>query len=379
VSHLEGGILAELLVRDGDRVAAGQVLLRLDDTQARALVGQVRGQMWAATARVARLRAEQAGERQFALPPELEAAARQDSAAAATAEAEQKLFATRWESYDGTQAVHKKQIAQLQQQVSAIQSQAAATQDRLAYTQEELATVKGLLAKGYERKPRVLELQRLTAELRGTVGELRAKEAEARQAIAQGELEMLNLENTRRTEVSDELQRAQTEAGDLIQRLKSAEDLLARLTVLAPQAGRVTELRFFTPGSAIPAGSPILDLVPQDDELVVEAAVQPTDIDNVHGGQPAQVRLTAYKQRKVPPIGGEVAWVAPDLTRDEHSGQAYYVARVRLSASDLHRLEGVELYPGMPAEVMIEGSRRRAIDYFTSPITDTLHKAFREE
>lgn len=379
VSHLEGGILDELHVKEGDRVAEGQPLLVLDRTQGRAQLAQLDSQYWAALARTARLKAEQEGQRAFPAPPELAEAAARDPVAAEALAAEQRLMAARWETYDGQLGVQKRKIAQMREQVEALRAQRRAFLDRLAYTEEELKNAKGLLEKGFERKPRVLELQRLTAELRGEVGELQAREAEANQGIAGAEQEMLNLEAARRTEVADEQQRMQTVVADYAERRRSASDVLTRLTVTAPQAGRVVGLRFVTRGSAVPSGAPLMDIVPDNDELVVEAAVNPTDIDQVHPGQEAHVHLTAFKQRRVPPVKGEVVSVSADLLTDERTGRTYYEARVRLDPAELGQFQHVKLYPGMPAEVMIAGAERKAIEYFLSPLTDTMRRSFREE
>lgn len=379
ISHLEGGILKELLVRDGDRVAAGQPLLRLDDTQIQAVLSQLSSQYWSAAFRAERMRAEQAGDTVFTPPALLAAAAAQDPVAADALAAEQRLLTTRGETHAGTLAMQRRRIEQLHQQVKALKAQATATTDRLAYTEDELKSVSALLAKGYERKPRQLELQRLTAELRGALGEIQAREAEVSQAIAGAELEVLNIESTRQTEISEELQRSQTLAADFAERLRSARDILARQVVTAPQAGRVVGLQFVTPGSAVPPGAPILDLVPEDDELVVEAMLAPADIDSVAPGREAFVRLTAYKQRSVPPVRAEVVTVSPDLLTDPRTGQPYYLTRVRLDPAVLEAIADIHLYPGMPAEVLITGTRRKAIDYFLAPLTDSMRRALREE
>jgi len=379
VSHLEGGILESLKVREGDEVTAGQVLLTMDGTRARALVAQLESQYWAQAARAARLRAEQADSREFTAPDSLAAAAAADPVAAEALRAEMGLFAARWDSFDQTRAAQERRIAQLEEQVAALKSQQVATADRLGFTEEEMKAVKSLLDKGYERRPRYLELQRLTAELRGDLGEIRAKEAEAEEAIAAARLDLLNLASTRRSEIAAELQTAQTTEADLAERLRGARDVLNRLVVTAPQSGRVVDLRYVTPGGVIQPGAPILDIVPQDDELVVEAMVAPRDIDTIGPGREAHVRLSAYKQRQVPPVKGTVQFVSPDLLTDQRTGHTYYLTRVKLDAAELSGLADVQLYPGMPAEVMITGTPRKAIEYFISPLTDSMRRAFREE
>jgi HlyD family secretion protein len=379
VSHLEGGILRDLLVKEGDRVTAGQVLLRLDGTLAEATLGQIESQYWGALARTARLRAEQSDLRTLDLPGELTAAATRNPTAAGIIATEQRLFTVRWDTYDGATAIQRKKIAQLREQITALKAQSSATADRLRYTEEELKTVRGLLEKGYERKPRLLELQRLSAELRGRMSELAGNQAQAEQGIAASELEIINLQNTRRSEVSNELVDAQALIADLSERMRGADDIVRRKDVTAPQDGKVTEIRYYTAGSAVAPGSPILDIVPQDDTLLIEAQVTPTDIDTVRVGQPAFVRLSAYKPRKAPSLDGEVIYVSADQTVDPRSGHAFFTTRIRLKPESLAQLDDVKLYPGMPTESYIVSARRRAIDYFLSPITDSLRRAFRED
>lgn len=379
VSHLEGGILAELLVREGDLVEAGQPLLRLESIQSRALVAQVHSQLWPALARTARLRAERAESAAVDFPAELLEAARSSEVAADAMEAERRLMVSRRQAHDGQIGVLRARIAQFREEADSVRAQRAATADRLRLTEEELRTVRGLYERGYERKPRLLELQRMAAELLGKQGELAGALAQAEQGIAGAELEIANLRNTRLSEILDELQKSQTSVADFSERLRGASDVLRRQVITAPQAGRVTNLRYFTPGGVIQSAAPILDVVPLDEEKVVEAKVSVTDIDVVHVGRPAMVRLTAYKQRTMIPVDGTVVAVSADQLVDERSGHPYFMARVRLEPAALAALPGIELYPGMPAEVLIRGTARKAIDYFLAPITDGLRRALREE
>ncbi|CAO3433729.1 HlyD family type I secretion periplasmic adaptor subunit [Azospirillum doebereinerae] len=378
VSHLEGGILRDLLVKDGDTVEAGQVLLRLDSTQSQAVVSQVQGQYWTALARLARLRAEQADAAKPAFAAALVAAARDNPVAAEALSVEERLFASRRDSYDGQLAIQRKRISQLRDEIVALEAQRAATADRLRYTEDEQRIVEGLLAKGYERKPRLLDLQRNVADSRGRLGELQANKSKAEQGIAAAELEMINLGNTRRSDVSTELQSVQATVSDLSERLRGADDVLLRQAVTAPQAGRVTGLRYYTPGGVIPGGMAILDIVPQDDVMIVEARVSPNDVQNVETGGKAMVKLTGFRQRAVPPVPGTVIALSADQLQDERTGAPYFAARISLDVGTLKNLPNVELHPGMPAEVMIHGHARKAIDYFLTPLTDGLHRAFRE-
>jgi HlyD family secretion protein len=192
-------------------------------------------------------------------------------------------------------------------------------------------------------------------------------------------LEILSLTHTRRSEIADELQRMQAQLADMTERSRGASDVLQRKDVVAPQDGKVTDIRFYTPGGVIGPGMPILDIVPVADNLVVEASVNPADVDSVRVGQVANVRLSAYKQRKVPLIDGHLIYMSADQIIDQRTGQPYFTARVKLDEDSLKSLHHVELSPGMPAEVIIVNAPRRAIDYFLSPITDSMRRAFREE
>ncbi|BAI74248.1 type I secretion membrane fusion protein (plasmid) [Azospirillum sp. B510] len=379
VSHLEGGILRDLLVKDGDLVQAGQVLLRMDSTQSQAVVAQLQGQYWTALARLGRLRAEQSEAPKPLFADELVKAARDNPVAAEALAVEERLFRSRTDSYEAQLGIQRRQISQLRDEIAALDSQRVATSDRLRYTQDELRVVRDLLAKGYERKPRLLELQRNVADSEGRLGELMANKSKAEQAIAAAELTMINIGNTRRSEVATDLQTAQASVADLSERLRGADDVLLRQAVTAPQAGRVTGLKFFTPGGVIPAGAGILDIVPQDDAMIVEARVSPHDVQNVEVGSKAMVKFTGYRQRAVPPVAGQVVSLSADQLEDDRTGTFYFAARISMDAAELKALPSVELHPGMPAEVMIHGHARRAIDYFLTPLTDGLQRAFREK
>ncbi len=379
VSHLEGGTLRALRVREGDLVEAGQPLVLLETTQSGSVVAQIEGQFWLSVARHARLQSELAEAEAPAFPADLLTAARTMPVAAEGIDLETRLMAARRETLAGQTAVLRRRIAQLRNEIEAHRAQRAAAAERLRYTEEEMGAVRQLLDRGYERRPRLLDLQRTVADLRGRLGELSANAAQAEQAIAGAELEILNLAANRRSEATDELQRTRAAVSDLTERLRAANDVLRRQTVLSPQAGKVSNIRYFTPGSAVSPGAPILDIVPQDDELIVEARVATTDIDSVRAGQPALVRLTAYKQRTVPPVEGEVVEVSADQLTDERTGAPHYTARIRLRPDALRDLAGVQLYPGMPAEVLIRSRPRKAIDYFLAPLTDSLRRSMREE
>jgi HlyD family secretion protein len=378
VSLLESGILRELRVVEGQRVIAGEVLLLLDDAQPRALVAQASARAVAAAARVARLEAEMEDRDRPVFPdsfgPGIDA-----GMAAPLVAAEAALFAARREAYQGAVAVQQRRIAQLEQQIAAHEVQAVAYRTRLRLVEQELRGVNELLARGFATRTRSLEMQRAVAELEGQVGELEARSAEARQAIAQAELEILNLRTTRRNEAAREMQDAVGQLAEGRAQLASAEDLLRRTVIVSPDAGTVTDLRFFTPGSSIVAGQPVMDIVPAGDDLLIEAAVSPSDIERVTPGQTVNVRLTGFSHRRVRPLSGRLVYAGADRQVNAR-GEPFFLVRAALDpGADRLLPDGVSLAPGMPADVLIVGSRRTALDYLLSPILDSMRRAMREE
>lgn len=378
VSLLESGILRELRVAEGQRVAAGDVLMVLDDGQPSALVTQAAARVVAAEARVARLRAEME-DREAPVFPDSFGAGVDPSLAAPLLSAEVALFEARREAYQGAVAVQKRKVAQLEQQIAAHEAQAIAYRTRLDLVQQELRGVNDLLARGFATRTRALEMQRMAAELEGEVGELDARSAEARQAIAQAELEILNLRTTRRNEAAREMQEAVASVAEGRAQLASARDLLRRTVIVSPDAGTVTDIRSFTPGSSIVAGQPVMDIVPVDDSLLVEAAVAPADIERVSPGQKVNVRLTGFSHRRVAPLTGKLIYAGADRQVNAN-GEPFFLVRAMLDPGTEQRLpEGVALAPGMPADVLIVGSARAALDYLLSPILDGMRRAMREE
>lgn len=377
VQHLEGGIVREILVREGENVKTGQVLMRLDTAQAGSAATQLRNQRVAARAKIARLRAEQGDASQITFPPEL--LNPKDPVAAEQVATQQALFTARLQAYESQSSVIERRIQQSREEIVAMKAQQVASNDRLKLFEEEAEAIRELVEKGYERKPRLLGLQRSIAETKGRVGELEATMARARQTIAGAEFELKQLRGQRQSDVNRDLQDAQTQEKDIADRLTAADDVLQRKDVVAPQDGKVVDLKFFTPGGVVAPGAPILDIVPQDDEMVVEARVHPTDIDVVRVGLPAEVRLSAYRNRIMPLVDGEVIYVSADKLVDQRTGDSFYTARARLKKESLQELGKIELYPGMPAEVFIVTGKRRAIDYFISPIVDSMRRSFRED
>jgi HlyD family secretion protein len=382
VTLLEAGILRELAVREGDQVRAGQVLLRLDVTQAEALAHQARIAYYGGLARIARLTAEQASERTLVIPNEGPIGVVPSGAIAPYVSAEQRLFAARWAAYDGAVAAARRNVAQYGDQIAALAAQKAAASTRLHAVRDELSGVNQLLAQGFATRTRALELRRAEAEALGSLGQYTAQQAQARELQAQADLEATNLNLMRHSEVARDLQEAQVTTADAGARLQAAEDVLTRREVLAPEAGTVTDIRYFTPGSSITAGQPVMDLVPLDSSLVAEARIAPTDIEQVHVGQRVKVRLSAYRQREVPLMTGRLTYVSADRQTDTQ-GSAYFLARAVLDAvpEEAHGDPSRIIPPlaaGMPAEVFVLGEERTVLDYLLGPLRDSMRRALRD-
>lgn len=378
VQHLEGGILRELLVKEGDTVKVGQPVALLDTTQADSQLGQIVSQLVVVQARIARLRAEQEGSLVLEFPTEL-TSQKGDQVVDETIMTQTKLFQARWRAYESSEAVLQKRIDQLQEDIVSNQAQLTAATRRLALLEEERASVAQLLEKGFERRPRLLELDRNIADLKGRQGELRGAIARSKQAIGGSQLEIVNLGDTRLADIAKELQEARAQEADLSDRVRAARDVRQRREVVSPQDGVVTDIRLVTLGGVIGAGQPLMDIVPTDDELIVETRVEPKDIDSVRNGLPARVRLTSYTRALAPTVEGTITYVAADMGTDQRTGNPYFTARVRLNSESLAQWPEVRLYPGMPAEVMIVTGERRAIDYFVAPLFDRMRRAFHEK
>jgi HlyD family type I secretion membrane fusion protein len=378
VSHLEGGIARDILVTEGATVAAGAVLIRLDDTKARAALELVRGREIAALATEARLVAERDGQAEIAFPSRLlgelaDAKVRQAIVGQAS------IFAARRGELEQQTAIFDKRVAVLQEEIAGLEGEIKAANRQLELLREELADQEELFGKGLARKSTVFALRRRTAEIEGARSRNTGAIARARQQIGETGLRIAELKAARTKEVVEEVRQVQSELNDLAERRAAAEDVLKRTEIVAATDGTVVGLKVHTPGGVIPAGGPLMDIVPSNDRLVVEARVDPSDIDAVQAGLDAEVRLTAFNARKTKPVAGKVVSVSADRLNDERSGAAYYLARIELTGDLREALDGAPLKPGMPAEVMIRTGSRTALGYLFKPISASLNRAFREK
>lgn len=382
IQHLEGGIIQEILVKEGDLVQKGQPLVRLSATSAIAQREILQGELWVAQATEARLIAERDGLQDIAFDATMTEIARNDPELEKAIAAQIRLFESQREARRGKLAALQQRIAQAHEQIQGLKSQIQGAEGQIALLSEEADTVKTLLEKGYATKPRLLALQRLQSDLQGQRGQHIADIAKVGQSITETKIEIITLENEFATQNSQDLRDTQMKINDLEEKLAAARDITDRTLITAPTGGIVTGLKYHTLGGVVQPGTPIMDLIPQDDQLIIEAKVKPTDIDAVHAGQEAKVVLTAFQMRSTPKLPGMVTQVSADKFTDERGMQmdSYYLARVEVDKSLLHASgQKLELYPGMPADVLIRTGSRSFLGYLFKPITDSMRRAFREE
>ena len=378
VQHLEGGIIQEILVRDGDVVVLDQLLVRLDDTQPRASLDLLHGRRNAAAALAARLSAERDRMDAVAFPDWLLALA-DDADVLQALEGEFNIFAARRDTMAGQVAVLNARIAAFAEEIKGLEGEITAGDTQHGLILEEIAPVDALVKKGLERKPRLLALQRRAAEIEGARGTSRARIARANQSIGEARLRISELATARINEVVEQLREVQSSLFDIAERINAARDVLGRTEIRATQAGTVVDLKVHTKGGVIAPGAALLDIVPGADELIIEARIDPKDIDVVSWGLLARVRFTAFSQRNAVPMDGRVISVSADNLVDERSGEAYYLARIRLDKDPAEVMEGLRLYPGMQAEVMIVTGSRTALEYIMSPVSRSIDRALRED
>ena len=378
VQHLEGGIIRAIQVDNGDTVRAGQVLVRLDDAQAAAGFNQIRGRLDALEALEARLVAERDGLGGIAFPEHL-LARRGDPQVAEILSGQQTIFEQRRRTLAGQTDILNQRVVQLEKEIDSRRAQIAAAKRQSLLISEEIAGVNDLVEKGLERRSRLLALQRQQASLEGQRGEQLGLVARAEQQIGEAELQIISQKNAQMNAVVGELRDIQTQLGDMAERAAAARDVLERREIVSPINGTVVDMKFFTAGGVIGPGEPIMDIVPENDELVIEAQVQPIDIDVVQTGLKAQVTLTAFKQRTTPTLDGRVSYVSADSLTDPRTGLPYFSTRIEIPADEMERLGGLELNPGMPAQVMIVTGERTAFQYLFDPLRESMQRAFREE
>ncbi|WP_375449417.1 HlyD family type I secretion periplasmic adaptor subunit [uncultured Devosia sp.] len=376
VSHLEGGILQDLLVHEGQVVAAGQPLARLENIRAGSQLRQLQSQRVGLLARLARLDAEQEQAASISFPTELIEST--DPFLQKIIRNEILLFERRKETLARTVEVQRKQIDVYAADAAGAAAQIVSNTRQQGLLGTQVASMQALVDQGYATRTQLVELQGRVSVLTGQAGELAGAKARAEQARAGAELEISRTETTWQSDVADAMQAAQIELSGLDDNISAAADVLRRVEITAPVAGVVTNIAVTTLGSVVVAGQPIMDVVPENDERIVEARIDPRDIDSVHVGAKVQVRLSAYGSRQIGMLEGELSYVAADKQVDERTSQPYYLVRATVSAEALAANPDVTLYPGTPADLLILNKPRLAIDYVLAPFSESLQKAFRE-
>jgi HlyD family secretion protein len=379
IQHLEGGIIREILVADGDLVHAGQTLISLQDTKASAEVESLKGQLWDAIAREARLSAEQQGQALVSFPPELEEAKKESPSVAAVLSGQQNIFETRRQVFQSQAAINREKRLQVEKEIEGLRAQGSAATKRVAIVRDEANTVAALVEKGLERRPRLLNLEREAADIEGRRGEITAQISRAEQVISESQANLLKLESDRQNEISQALREAQNQIFQIRERLQAASDQLSRTAVKAPEDGVITDLKVHTPGGVIGAGAALMDLVPRQDRLIVTARVRPEDIDVVRPGLEADVNLLPYNQRRVAPLSGTVMQVSADRLLDKRTDQPYYATKIRVQYPQATAHDAIKIIPGMPAQVFIKTGRGTVALYALKPLLDSFNNAFRED
>lgn len=379
VQHPTGGVVGALNVREGQSVAAGDVVIRLDDTVTHANLSIVLNELTALRARLARLQAERDGSAEPMFPADLATRSKSEPEIAQVLDGERTLFRTRATTKHGQKQQLGERVKQAGQEIMGFNEQMDAFVKQLAVAKDELDDLGGLHSRGLAQRPRITALQREILRNEGTVGDMKAKIAQTMGKIAEIELQILQLDRELATDVAKEMREVETKVGELQERKTAAEDQLKRIDIRAPIAGVVHQLNVHTVGGVISASEPLMLLVPASDTLIVEARVGPTDIDQIRVGQDTRIRFSAFNQRVTPEVMGQVFRIAGDLVREPQSGQAYYPAGIKVSDGEMARLHDLKLVPGMPAEVYIKTGERSPASYLVKPLLDQMQRALREE
>ena len=378
IQHLEGGVIKEILVHEGQQVHAGDVLLRLDDTEARAQFDMVRSQLLAERAEEARLIAERDGAPEIAFPSELTDSA-DDPRVQEVISGQRRVFEARRKALDGEIDLLNQRIDQINEQMAGLEALKASKGKRIALYEEEIGGLKALFAKGMGDKSRLWEYERLAAELEGERADHQASIGSAKVQIGEARLQIQQLKRKFDSEVVEQLRDIQTKIADLRERARVLGKTLDRTRVVAPVDGYVVGMRVHTIGGVIRPGDSLLDIIPHDESLIVEARVRPNDIDRVTPGLEAQIRLSAFNTRTTPTVLGRVLTVSADRLVDQASNSAYYLARIQVTPEGMAELKGLTLVPGMPAEAMIKLGERTFFEYLSRPLVDRVAGAFRDD
>ncbi len=376
VQHLEGGIVKELLVRDGDSVKKGDPVIVLDESQLSAEYESTRNQLIVARYKEARLRAER--DQLDTIPPVKLSGTDSDRAQEALA-GEQQVFVSRKASRLGEISVHREQISQLKAQIVGLGEMIATKQGLEKSYSGEIVQLKDLLAQGFVDNQRLLESQRKLDMLRTEVADHKSTIAKTKLQISETELQIVQLDKKFSADVADELSQVQAQVFDLQEKETALQDRLSRVVIRAPETGMVLDMKVHTVGGVVQAGTPLMDIVPLSSDLVVEAKVAPVDIDRLELGKTADIRFSAFNNATTPVIEGKLTRISADRLTDERSGDAYYLVRVNVTEDGMKKLANRKLQPGMPAEVLINAGDRTMLQYLLKPARNMFAESMIEE
>ncbi|GHB50077.1 HlyD family type I secretion periplasmic adaptor subunit [Pseudovibrio japonicus] len=377
IQHLDGGVIKEILVTDGDKVSAGEVLIRLEDTQLRANLLIYQSRLANASALRDRLRSEQIGSDHVEFRNDLPTLRMQDMTSIQLGQ--QVIFESRRDVQLGRREQLEEKIRQYSNQITGINALIKAKQEQLSSLKIELKGLVELSERGYTRKSQVLSMQRSQSDLLGQLGEHTAELARIANSIRDTELEILLAERQVREEVVTELREVNTSIVEMVQQIISTQKQLDRVEVRSPADGIVHEIQVSTIGGVVAPGAAILQVIPSSDEIVFETRIDPTSIDQVYLRQPARMRLSAFNQRTTPELTGTVLTISADAVLDEVSGTSFYRVLLASPAKQLNRITGRDIVPGMPVEAYLQTDERSVLSYLIKPFTEQMVRAFREE
>ncbi len=379
IQHLEGGIVKEILVKEGSVVKEGQILVKLENVSAKSRNEQVRALYTNAKAVEGRLLSERDSKSSVTFDPQLIALEATDPKVKDILDTQRRLFETRRSTLEGQISVYNQRAAQSGEEIAGLKEQANAASEQIRLLEQEIKVVEGLLAAGNATKPRLLSLQRQQAQLQGQRGQALALASRAGQSVQEAKISIINAKNTQLDAVVKELKETQSQLAQLDEQSRASADIVRRVDITAPLAGTVTGLTVHTVGGVVQPGATVMTLVPANDRLIVEARVLPQDVDVVHNGLKAQVRITAFKSRYLKPVEGTVINVSADRFDDQRTLESYYTARIEIPAESLQKLGDVKLTPGMGAEVLIVTGSRTMLSYIIQPIRDSFSHSFRDQ
>lgn len=377
VQHLDGGIIEEILVANGDAVNAGDVLLRLDSTLLAANLAIYQTRLAESTARRDRLIAEQEGQSAITwtdvdLPADV-------GNIALIRSGEDEIFRSRGELQNGRRAQLAEKLLQFDNQTEGVRGLIASKEEQLVLMETEIDAAQTLVDRRLARESQLLGLLRSQADMLGQIAEHTSELARIENSIRDTELEILQIDRQFREGVVTELRDATTQIQELSQQIFSTQKQLERVEIRAPDAGRIHEMQFSTIAGVVAPGAVILQIIPRDDEMSFELQIDPASVDQVFPGQAATVRFPAFNQRTTPELRGVVEDISPTSVLDDATGLSFYRVSVRIPPDELDRLGDVELVPGMPVQAFLQTGKRTVFSYLTKPLTEQLTQAFREE